>query len=132
MDLNSLITRNRHRLSVGLATDDEVAKLVLDAPDGTLKGRVEGWHLIALRGESEDGPVASLRCLGWSGGETWITSEVTAVARDRSTITTRSGSLYQLGESAAGEVHPRLVMLVGRALHAWGLSDALDLGVFGR
>lgn len=136
MSLDSLITRNRDRLSVGVASDDEVAALVVDATgggfDGPSDGQVEGWHLIALRARGRDGPLVSLRCLGWAYGDTWITSDVVAVASDRSAVRTRSGSLYRLGERGRGEIHPRLVMLVGRSLHAWGLNDALDLNVFGR
>ncbi|PGH59226.1 hypothetical protein CRT60_00915 [Azospirillum palustre] len=128
-DLSSLIPRHHH-ISVGIASEAEIARIMVDVIEEPPISDLNLWRLIAIRGRDEAGkPVVSLRCLGFAYGdfaEPWITSDVLAIARDFSAIRTRR-RVYSLGRPAASgaEIHPRLVGLAKQALASWGFSEAL-------
>ncbi len=130
MSIDTLITRNRDTFSVGVASDDERSSLVASPIEGRFSGRIDGWHLVALRLKSSGEPVVSVRCLGYLQGDTWITSQVEAIAADGSAIRTRN-SVYQLGSPGVGDPDQRLVRQLAIALVSWGMNEQFNLGIFG-
>lgn len=133
IELNRLITRHRDRLDIGIASDEEIARVTVNKIDDAPVSEIDAYHIIALRDRNGgEGADVSLRCLGFAHRGPWITSDVLSISRDFSAIKTRR-KVYALHEPASGkEIHPRLVGLVRQALVAWGFDEALDLGVLAR
>ncbi|ALG75712.1 hypothetical protein VY88_33040 [Azospirillum thiophilum] len=133
IDLNRLIARHQDRLDIGIASDAEIVRVIVDKIDDAPVSEIDAWHIIALRDRSGDeGADVSLRYLGFAHRGPWITSDVLSISRDLSAIQTRT-KVYTLLDPAPGEmIHPRLVGLVKQALVRWGFDEALDLGVSDR
>lgn len=129
--LDGLVTERRDRLSIGLATPEEVAKLAASLAGGAQpRDTIDPWYLVSFRV-----PTGSvLRLLGGSRrtGRVWITSSVTAVDLEAAVLTTHSGSRYALGTRGEGEPPVEFVLHVAAALwmqtpglaRAFGIREA--------
>jgi hypothetical protein len=123
--LDQIVTRNRDRFSLGLATEAEIAALTAPVLPGYQRGQIEDWRLIATR---QIGEAPILFLLGHNPKEdgAWMTSAVQTISPDLQRLRTRN-SIYALGERGAGEPPLEQILHVCYALRTWGLGDILGL-----
>ena len=90
-----------HSVQIGVASDAEIAALIGDVDaSGQVKGAVDQWHLVAIRGAGE----TTIHVIGHCGtSRRWMTSPVAVLSPDREMVRTRN-SLYRLLTAAAGDL----------------------------
>lgn len=81
---------------------------------------IRGWYLLTTK--FKDGLVNKY-ILGFTDQGTWITSQVVAIAPDKRSVVTASGSLYPLTKSGTGVPNVNLAMMIVYAFRAWGLGS---------
>ena len=128
MSLESLIRSNRHLVEICVATEDELAAVVGEVHVvGDVRGRIEDWHVIAIRDRVER--TTSLHVLGRmppSRGR--LTSDVVTLAADRSIVRTQN-SYYLLGDPAKDSPSIEMLLTVAGALRSWGYDAAYGLTI---
>lgn len=108
---------------LGLATDDEITALsgkVLR--DGAIKDILDDWRLVAVRGiHPYPGSLPVTEAVFGIGralarGRTICTSSVVVLDQGAALLSTRSGSLYVLGDAATGPLPAALSWALARHL----------------
>lgn len=121
--LDEIVTRNRDRWQIGLATAAEIAALAgaVRAAPGEKKDILADWRLIAIRDRHTGEAMFILLADAARAGTNWSTSLVMAVDFKRRLARTRN-SVYALG--AHGEGEPPLIhrLHLCAMLHAWGVG----------
>lgn len=124
--LDEIVTRNRDRWQIGLATAAEIAALAgaLHAAPGEEKDLLADWRLIAIRDRHVGDATLILLADAARAGTSWSTSLVKAVDFERRMARTRN-SIYALGDR--GQDEPPLLHLLHlcATLHAWGVGATL-------
>src|SRR3984893_16117156 len=84
-------------VSVGHATDAELARLAGTVAPAEARDQLDAWSLIALRDVAGGGH--EIPALGWRTGllNTWITSPLVVVDRAANVVSTTSEHAYSLG-----------------------------------
>jgi hypothetical protein len=110
-------------VSVGHATDAELALLAGAVATVDARDELDTWSLIAIRDTAGCG--TKLHALGWRAGllNTWITSPLVTVDLAANTVSTTSGHAYLLGRRDARDLHPVLHGHLAYALRTWGFDD---------
>lgn len=124
LSLDTIISKNRDRVQLGLATVEEHAALKAPIDAGrALTDRIREARFIALR---LDGKV-STRLLGINQRtrDSWITSAIEQIDRDR--VVTASGSVYAIASHGGGEPPLGHLLLLIRYLQDSGLGTMLGL-----
>jgi hypothetical protein len=121
-DLFEVAFRGR-AMSVGHATDAELAHLAGAVASAEARDQLDAWSLIAMRDAAGSG--TKVHALGWRTGllNTWITSPLVVVDRVANVVSTRSGHAYSLGRPDTRELHPALREHLAYALRTWGFDD---------
>lgn len=128
MRLDEILTRQRDRANIGLATAAEVAALatkIADPGPWGVRDLLDDWRFVALR---LDGRVA-LRLLGDSVIATppWVTSAVVGINLGTRLVRTTKGSIYRLGQAGIGEPPERHLRLLAYALIRQGLGRTFGI-----
>lgn len=126
--LDDVIRKNREHFQLRLTTDEEIFDLYKTITPNEPKDIVDDWNLITLH--SADGSITWLLGDVRRKGRPRITSDVTGINFDRSFITTRSGSLYQLGNHKNGPPTQEELFLVCATFHHWGFGAGLGVPHF--
>jgi hypothetical protein len=113
-------------VSVGHATDAELARLAGTVAVADARDQLDAWSLIALRDVAGGGN--EIHALGWRTGllNTWITSPLIIVDRAANLVNTTSGHAYSLGRPDARELHPALRGHLVYALRTWGYDNVQE------
>lgn len=133
-NLDDIIRANRDKMSLRLATDNEIAGLYKPLIAPQTRSDITGWYIIArvfgeeLRKHAPSGtPPAMFHLLGYRDGQTWITSDIYNIDLDAGLVLTRN-SIYRLsGPRGEGEPDEDLLIHICAAFHQWGFGR--DLGV---
>lgn len=129
--LDDVITKNREKFRLALATEDELAKLESNVPDSTVRYTLTDWQVVMLHATLEDGAkIASPRLVGSvvETGESWIPSHVISIDTGKSLVKTRN-SFYRVVGPRVGEEKLDLLNIC-IALHQWGLGTYLGVPDF--
>lgn len=126
--LDEVIKYNRENFQLRLATDEEIFDLYKTITPAQPKDVMADWNLITLF--SPDGSAMWLLGEVRRKGCPRISSDVTGVDLINGFLTTRSGSLYQLGNRKNGPPTKEEIFLVCSAFHDWGFGAALGVPNF--
>lgn len=130
-NLDDIIRKNRDKCRLALATEAELQKLESNMPDSPLRYTLTDWQVVMLHVSSEDGaPIASPRLVGSvvETGESWITSQVVAIDRNKGLVQTANSMYRVIGPRVKEEKIDLLNICV--ALHQWGLGSYLGVPEF--
>lgn len=127
--LDDIIRLHRESVQLRLTTDDEIMALYHAITPGKPKDVMDDWNLISLDKPGQT-LVFLLGGIRRKNGVSRITSDVTGVDLDRGYITTKSGSLYQLGPKKEGPPNQNELFLVCSTFHSWGFGAALGVPYF--
>ena len=123
--LDEVFRTNRHKGSLYLSTEKELAALKRPVHIGPVKAKISRWCFITfLQKESQ---TVSTMLAGYNETEqcSWMTSEVMAI--DGRTILTRSGSIYALaGKPTTKPDLPH----VCATLNSWGIGQHFGVPPF--
>lgn len=124
--LDEIVTRNRDRWRIGLATAAEIAALTgaVRATPGEERDLLVNWRLVAIRNRCMGETMIILLANAARAGTNWSTSLVKAVDFKRRLARTRN-SVYALGNRGEGEPPLLHVLHLCATLHAWGVGAAL-------
>lgn len=124
--LDEIVTRNRDRWQIGLATATEVAALAgaVRAAPGEERDLLADWRLIAIRDRHVGNAMLILLADAARAGTNWSTSLVKAVDFERGVARTRN-SVYALADRGEGEPPLLHLLHLCATLHAWGVGGAL-------
>jgi hypothetical protein len=126
--LDEIVTRNRDRVQIGLATESEVAALAaaVDCGPGEEKDVLNGWRLVAMRHLPSGDTVVQLLGDRVRARGPVITSPVLGLDVERCRARTRN-SIYRLASKGQGE--PPIEQIIGFCayLHRRGLGQALGV-----
>lgn len=128
--LDEIVTRNRDRWQIGLATAAEIAALAgaVRAAPGEERDLLANWRLVAIRNRCMGKAMIILLADAARIGMNWSTSLVKAVDFDRRLARTRN-SVYALGGRGKGEPPLLHLLHLCATLHAWGVGGALGAPV---
>lgn len=126
--LDDIIRLNRDKAQLRLTTDEEILELYHDITPGNPKDIIDDYSLITLVSES----LTQVFLLGdvRRTGIQRITSVVLQIDADRQLLTTKSGSLYQLGTPSPGLPDAHQLMCVCAAFHSWKFGAVLGVSHF--
>jgi hypothetical protein len=124
LSLDTLITKNRDRASLGRATEAETTAL-LTVLNGEPIAVINDWRLIAYRLVGHESVIL---LLGENdiAGTTWITSQVASIDLEHRLVQTVN-SLYSLGVAGEGEPPLEQLFLLVTQLRRNGLATTLGL-----
>ncbi len=114
--------------SIGLASEDDLARLAGTVPAGRARDTIDGWYLVTLRIRGTGSELVETWALGWAraAGVVWITSPVAVLDLPGKRLRTKN-SVYGLGEAGSGEPDIELRLHLCYALRTWGLGKALGV-----
>lgn len=126
--LNDVIQYNRHLFQLRLASDEEIFDMYKTIVPAQPKDIIDEWNIIILHSPDSQamwllGEVRRKKCIR-------ITSVVTGIDFNKGFLTTRSGSLYQLGKHKNGPPNIEELILVCATFHKWGFGAALGVPHF--
>ena len=126
--LDDVIRWHREHFKLRLTTNEEIFDLYKKIEPDEPKDLMNNWNLITLNKPGEN----MMFLLGdtRSKGRPRITSDVTGIHFDRSFLTTKSGSLYQLGNPKNGPPTQEELYLVCATFHSWGFGAGLGVPHF--
>jgi hypothetical protein len=111
------------RADLRYAQDADLVLLVGDI-DGRPGGDISRWHFVSIAADGDE----EVHCLGWQGGDVYITSPVRAYDLTLDLIRTRSGSVYRLrNQVGSGDLAPPLARHLIRALLVWRYASREDV-----
>ena len=87
---------------------------------------IRGWYLMRLYDRNKPDAATISFLLGYTDKGCWITSAVVAVAPDKMSAVTKSGSLYPLTNPGTGVPDVNLAMTVVIAFRSWGLGKVFE------
>jgi hypothetical protein len=126
--LDAIVTRNRERCEIGLATEAEIEALHgdIDAPASREKDLLTDYRFIAFR--IQQCRTTRLVLLGEAMRQAVIlcTSEVQVLSRNGSCVRTRN-SIYRLAGQGEGEPPVAHLLHFCATLHEWGLGPILGV-----
>lgn len=124
--LDEIVTRNRERWQIGLATATETAALAgaVCAAPGEERDILADWRLIAIRDRHMGEVMIVLLADAMRAGTNWSTSLVKTVDFDRRLARTRN-SVYALADHGEGEPPLLHLLHLCATLHAWGVGTSL-------
>ncbi|MBU0594480.1 MAG: hypothetical protein KKH74_12195 [Gammaproteobacteria bacterium] len=126
--LDDIIRENRDKAELRLATEEEVCALFTTLKPGPVKQRIDDWYFINLHIKPLS--QSQLILLGYLKGEglPWITSVVTGIDLKNHLVTTRSGSIYAIGNRGKEEEpDSQLLATVCAVMHKWGMGTFLGV-----
>lgn len=126
--LDEVIKYHRQHFQLRLTTDEEIFDLYKTITPSKPKDNIDDWNLITLH--SLDGRAILLLGEVRSKGCPRISSDVTGIDLINGFLTTRSGSLYQLGNHKNGPPSKEELFLVCATFHSWGFGEALGVPHF--
>jgi len=126
--LDDIIRENRDKAEIRLATKEEVCALHTSIAPGTVKKNIEDWYLINLYIKLSSQSQVILLGYIQDEGSPWITSVVTGIDLENHLITTRSGSLYAIGNRGEEEEpDSQLLATTCAVMHKWGMGPFLGV-----
>lgn len=129
--LADIIRKNREKLRLALATDDELAKLEAKVPDSTVRYTLTDWQVIMLHATLENGDKMVMPRLAGSveeTGESWITSNIVGIDSGKGLVQTANSIYRILGPRVEEEKIDLLNVCI--ALHRWGVGRAFGVPEF--
>lgn len=125
---DDIIRLNSDKAQLRLTTDEEILELYHSIEPLTPKDIIDDYSLISLVSET----LTQVFLLGdvRRTGIQRITSVVLQIYTDRKLLTTKSGSLYQLGTSNTRLPDQHQLMCVCSAFHGWGFGNVLAVTHF--
>ena len=126
--LDDVIKYHRQHFQLRLATDIEIFNLYKTIAPAQPKDIIDDWNLITLH--TPEGILVWLLGEVRRKGCPRITSDVTGFDLKSGFLTTRSGSLYQLGKQKNGPPSREELFLVCASFHTRGFGAALGVPHF--
>lgn len=123
--LDEIVTRNRDRWQIGLATAAEIAALTgsICATPGEERDILADWRIVAIRDRQMGDAMFILLADAVRAGTNWSTSLVKTVDFERCLARTRN-SVYALAKRGEGEPPLLHRLHLCATLHAWGVGVA--------